>query len=212
VLVSRERNLLVSQYEPEVRNDIQFIADQAKIFYGEDINIAFDLLSARTKTVEKIERKMHDGRCFGDLKDVLGGRIIVDTCDDVAKLMEIVEAYYSFADILSVNNKFAENNQQKVYRAVHYIIRINDDVCFELQIKTKRELFFGELEHDFVYKHHYKINEITKELITKDYWQMLMLEKERYYHLLSDEYKRGLIDNVYETYGFTDETGEEIRS
>jgi hypothetical protein len=68
----------------------------------------------------------------------------------------------------------------------HYLIRLTDVVSFEIQVKTREELLFGELDHDFCHKNKYGVNEKHEAVINRYYW---LLHK---HHL--KEYKNYLLE------------------
>jgi ppGpp synthetase/RelA/SpoT-type nucleotidyltranferase len=186
---------LLDKYSAEdvrtVRSDIDKIRTFAGVKKGgkeEETRAAF--CSARVKGLGSLtvkiagNRKSGSPKQVGDSTDLIGGRIIVDNYAEIAKVMTAVEKYYE-GRILEISDKFVAPNgkteaTQSAYRAVHYIIKLDDNTCFELQIKTLPELMFGEIDHDVVYKDYYEFGIAVQRDITGRYWGLQAAELHEY--------------------------------
>lgn len=135
--------------------------DLFKYYYnklGKHITI---LLGEKGKTdpiMLKINATEKKNTSLNDIKDLLGLCITVGSYKDIETVMDYIEG--KFADfILEKENLFAENSDKKAYRDVKYILKINSDLCFELQIKTLYEKVIVELlDHDTIYKNKYRLS------------------------------------------------------
>ncbi|GBR74625.1 hypothetical protein NO1_1769 [Candidatus Termititenax aidoneus] len=100
--------------------------------------------SAATKTKNKDIK-------FGAITDYMGFTLVARNYMSAEKMMECIETIYR-DKIIEKENLFSENRKDKAYRDVKYLIRINDYLCYELQIKVLSDKIIGEtVEHD-IYK------------------------------------------------------------
>ena len=122
-------------------------------------------LTHRIKTAgsirEKPERKSDIYTSPGDLRDILGFRVICYFADDVDEVARLV------ADSFRVDREHSTDKRKLIaptafgYLSLHYICRLPDDeffpedlrdLCFELQIRTMLQHTWAEIEHDLGYK------------------------------------------------------------
>lgn len=173
-----------TKYIPEVASDINSIID---IVVAKDSSVtAFKELSnpPRVKGISSLTGKIKPkNKQVGESTDLIGGRIVVNSYADIQKVMKEVEQYYGKDRILEITNKFFSPDGKSAYRAVHYIIKLDANTCFELQIKTLPELIFGEIDHDVVYKDFYKLDKGSKDNITGKYWGVQQKELKEYKHV-----------------------------
>ncbi|MDR1996804.1 MAG: hypothetical protein LBQ83_00525 [Candidatus Margulisbacteria bacterium] len=121
---------------------------------------------------------------FSEITDMIGFALVAEDYVSAEKLMECIETIYR-DDIIEKENLFCENERNKAYRDVKYLIRIDDDICIELQIKTRGDKIIGDsLEHDTLYKNIFKLSEENlnayKPLIYGLQWQEHLEQLDRY--------------------------------
>lgn len=122
-------------------------------------------LTHRLKTAdsirEKLERKSDIYTSPGDLRDILGFRVICYFADDVDEVARLV------ADSFRVDWEHSKDKRALIapttfgYLSLHYICRLPDEeifpedlrnLCFELQMRTMLQHTWAEIEHDLGYK------------------------------------------------------------
>jgi len=143
------------------------------------IKIHQPLSTVKVKSKDSILRKMKEkGYSFDKMTDLLRGRIIINSLRDMEAVVKIIEQE-SGLEILEKDNKFIDPNHRAPYRAIHYVIKINNKYCFELQLKTFPELILSEMDHDVIKEDKYRLSNNVKERLTQHYWGLqkkLLLE------------------------------------
>ncbi len=118
--------------------------------YGEQARTSSERVKTEESTRKKLRGKYKD-LTMNDVKDLSAARIVADDALGLEKLMLAVEEYYG-QDIIEKESMF--NRKDKMldgYEAIHYIIRLDAEHCFELQLKTRAALEVN-WDHGLAYK------------------------------------------------------------
>ncbi len=156
-----------AKFVDQYRQGFSFTYEIARInlkelFPGPDI-VADGRLKSISSIREKIERKRAEKktyRCFRDIGDIIGLRIIVP---DYSGLPDIDKAIKSNFVIDKIDNQIS-SDQQSEYRAVHYDITL-DGRRGELQVHTRRSTLLADVSHKLVYKGPFKDNSQVKAYV-----------------------------------------------
>lgn len=131
-----------------------------------------DSFLAKAQKLDKNKNRKYQNP-FCDIQDQIGVRIITCYLDDVEKVRETIEAYYTF---IEAKTKKPESVEEFGYEAKHYIFHIPEDLYekynsspipkfFELQIKTLFQHAWSEAEHDLGYKPENPLNKVQRRKI-----------------------------------------------
>jgi len=165
-----------------IQNNILQLIEYTKSLYPNVVIYDEYSGAADIKSVESIRMKMQNNlKRFGEMTDILRGAIVVEGYYEIALLMSIIEEAIGNDNILEFTNKFVSPRKRSPYRAIHYIIKIDDRHCFELQIKTLGESIMGDIDHDVIHKDIYHFNKSYKESLTSLYWGMHITDSEKYF-------------------------------
>jgi ppGpp synthetase/RelA/SpoT-type nucleotidyltranferase len=162
--------------KPRVEALIARIAEIAK---GK-ASLVLDWSTVRVEGCEKIVNRLaREHKELGDLYDIVKARIIVEAFSDIAAMMLIVEDECR-EDLLHLDNFFVKHDEDSPYRAVHYVIKLDDLECFELRILTKSEYIFSEIYNDIVIEDLYDASDEIKESLTAMYWGLQQKQLQEY--------------------------------
>jgi putative GTP pyrophosphokinase len=101
---------------------------------------------------------------YGDLKDLLGIRVITYFEDDVDKVARFLNPEFAIDKQNSVDKRTLLDPDRFGYMSLHYVAQLNkrrsglveyqrfDGLCFELQIRSILQHAWAEIEHDLGYK------------------------------------------------------------
>jgi hypothetical protein len=139
-----------------------------------------DWSTVRVECYEKVVNRLAmEHKQLGDLYDIVKGRIIVESFSDIAAVMRVVEEDYR-EQLLRLDNFFVRHDEDSPYRAVHYVMKLDDLECFELRILTKSELILSEIYNDVVIEDLYDMRAEIKEALTGMYWGLQKKQLQEY--------------------------------
>lgn len=132
---------VLEKYENIYKKDVEVVLDDLlKNAEASGIQIYRDLSRGRELSLDELEMEMHERDVpIGKIVDIISGGIIVDRLSEIEPIMADIETRYG-ESILQKKNKFATPDADAPYRAVHYILKLDEHVCCELQIKTSKQL------------------------------------------------------------------------
>jgi hypothetical protein len=151
--------------------------------------------SARTKSADGLLDKVfrmrrgnggkapRPGYQLGDVIDAVGGRITVETPEQLAQLLEAVKAYFGTGDsgrILEIENFCASpKSETPSYRLITLIIRskANPDATFELQLTTRLASVAADLNHNTLYKALVKVSDTQGSKLMRWWAEAAALEQ-----------------------------------
>jgi len=173
----------VPTFADETLFSLFFTKQASGKFFPNDLDM--DILKA--KALRILDKKNYAGfekellvkfteKKIGDFTDLFGISIVVKDFQSMENIMRIVQELFR-DNILEVeayftpppanpSNKEKEqakgliNSSKKPYRALHYIIRINDDHCFELQVYPAMQIPFKYIDGESFYKNA-QLNPVT---------------------------------------------------
>jgi putative GTP pyrophosphokinase len=124
----------------------------------------------RVKDIQGVKRKavknrIQPDKIFGEIKDIIGIRIITNSIVDIYKLLTKIMEHPNFI-IIEEENKLL-NPDFSGYRALHIVIEYNviigtntEKVLCEIQIRTLLQEAWAEIVHDDIYKHSEEIPQL----------------------------------------------------
>jgi putative GTP pyrophosphokinase len=137
-------------------------------------NLLFDVgikpsLKKRVKSIQSLNIKAHHYSDKGEqVSDLLGLRIMVPFLEDIEKIIEVIEEYYTVNDIERKSDSLSF--REFAYDSVHIEISLEgQDLtlpkfckrCCEIQIRTTLQDAWAEVEHKLVYKNNSTSPEMT---------------------------------------------------
>lgn len=102
-------------------------------------------LKTATSIQEKIARKKY--RCFSQLTDIAGTRIVIPNYAAVALVTQNIETQF----VIREKEDLIKDVRESRYRAVHYLAWVEDRPV-EIQIHTYRGTLWADASHRLVYK------------------------------------------------------------
>ncbi len=130
---------LTDNFDPD---KTEVIANESRIKYARSVK-------------EKLKNKAAEGRDYtiGNMTDLIGTRIIVagEGLITLENLTLYIQNYYGDR-ILEKNNKYQDKPSEQSYHAIHYIIKIDQTTCFELQLNTEGSRLISNVVHGTIYK------------------------------------------------------------
>jgi ppGpp synthetase/RelA/SpoT-type nucleotidyltranferase len=124
----------------------------------------FPAVNARAKTAEGIVDKIHrmrvgnDGKdprpdyALCDMPDAVGGRITVNTPEELQKVMQRLESSFGNENIFEKDNFYSNpKKNQRAYRVITYTVQVDGVPC-EVQVTTLRSSMAADLNHNTAYK------------------------------------------------------------
>jgi (p)ppGpp synthase/HD superfamily hydrolase len=169
-------SFLNSKYKPMITEILDDIIHGA----GGSAKIKAELCSVSVISYDALVEEMtKEDKTLGDILDTIVVRVAVETLMDVSGVMRFVEDTYR-SDILQVENYFATNDEGSPYRAVHYLIKVDDETLYELRILTGAEMIISEIYEAVVVKDVYGMDSEMKEYITGLYWGLQRKQLEEY--------------------------------
>ncbi len=168
-----EQSLLdmLEKYENIYRQGVELVfydllADAEKA----GVRVYRDYSKVRVLSLDELKLEMRErNAAVENIVDIISGRIIVNRLSEIEPIMINIETKHR-EKILQKANKFARPDEDSPYRALHYILKLNEHVCYELQIKTLKQLIMEEIYRDAVIKDLYGFDQATKNKIAADYW------------------------------------------
>lgn len=162
---------VLEKYENTYKKDVEVVLDDLlKNAEASGIQVYRDLSRVGVLSLDELKMEMHErGVPIGKIVDIISGRIIVDRLSEIEPIMADIETRYR-ENILQKTNKFATPDAGSPYRAVHYILKLDEHVRYELQIKTSKQLVMEEIYRDAVLKDLYGFDQSVKDEIIGRYW------------------------------------------
>lgn len=112
-----------------------------------------------SSTINKIKARKHGNPDrdyqLANMQDLLAGRIVVYSINDLDKVMTSLQNYFGLSKIYEKENCYIHHKKSKAtYRAIHYSINGDDDTPLptEIQLTTLLASAANEFHHDVVYK------------------------------------------------------------
>ena len=162
---------ILEKYEKIYKQEVELILnDLLNNAENSGAQIYRDVSRVRVLSLDELKQEMHERDvALGKIQDIISGRIIVNRIPEIEPIITNIETKYR-EHILQKTNKFANPDEGSPYRAVHYILKLDEHVCYELQIKTLNQLIMEEIYRDAVLKDLYGLDQTMKDEITGNYW------------------------------------------
>lgn len=164
---------MLKQYENIYKQEVELIVDDILAnAENSGVQVNRDVSKVRVLSIEELKLVMLERNvALGKIVDIISGKIIVNKISEIEPVMTNIETKYREM-ILQKTNYFANPDEDSPYRAVHYILKLREHVCYELQIKTAKQLIMEEIYRDAVLKDLYGFDQATKKKIVANYWGM----------------------------------------
>jgi ppGpp synthetase/RelA/SpoT-type nucleotidyltranferase len=131
-------------------------------------NLRVHSVASRTKDIdklaEKISRPDRQYHTLEDITDLSGVRVITFFADDVDKIGSLIEQEFKVLPDKSVDKRKVLSADRFGYLSLHYVCTLSDQrtalseysifreyIC-EIQVRTKLQHAWAEIEHDLGYK------------------------------------------------------------
>ncbi len=214
----------------KVRDVYKLYAEVLKRVFENACSISFPeaLVQTRAKTLssfaEKVARKFSKyTNAVQDMTDLCGGRVIVQTTEQVLAVRRFIEANFT---IIEADNKTALLSKDTFgYRDMHYIVQLREDSDellsispaerasigdrkAEIQVRTWVQHAWADTLHDRIYKN--PLKSVSSDIArTGALLSALLEESDRAFKRLADELD-GLITN-YTAIATEDEVEKELK-
>jgi ppGpp synthetase/RelA/SpoT-type nucleotidyltranferase len=143
---------------PRLRARGEAIRDELAARLGEDAGLKLHSITLRIKTRDSVAAKLaRPDRTYAaltDLTDLVGLRVITYFEDGVDRVGRVLEASLPVDFRHSVDKRKQAAADRFGYRSLHYVCRLpgDDDLRYEVQVRTLLEHAWAEIEHDLGYK------------------------------------------------------------
>ncbi|MFH1777821.1 MAG: hypothetical protein ABH952_09740, partial [Candidatus Omnitrophota bacterium] len=103
-----------------------------------------DIVMTRQRVKSSI-RVIYQERDVAETLDLLGGRIVVKDLHSLEIFMQVVERFYSGRLLSKENNLLNQPAIESPEAVIRYIIHIDSNHCFELELKTEQAIIISDL-------------------------------------------------------------------
>jgi ppGpp synthetase/RelA/SpoT-type nucleotidyltranferase len=134
----------------------------------EDKNINYHSVTSRVKTRDsfcnKLDKSTDKYKCFSDITDVAGARIITYFEDDVDRVANIIEHEFVIDKHNSIDKRLLLDPDRFGYLSLHHVVSLLPERCAlteykrfpnlkaEIQTRSILQHAWAEIEHDLGYK------------------------------------------------------------
>lgn len=120
---------------------------------GIELNSIEHRIKTEQSLAGKLERKGEKYHTLTDITDLVGLRVVTFYTDDVDKVAAIVGQLFDVDWKNSVDKRKLHQLTSFGYNSLHYICRLhNEQLPFEIQIRTALQHTWSAIEHDIGYK------------------------------------------------------------
>lgn len=161
--LNQSERIIVNEYNEKMPSYVAMEEKVNAILSGIVENNKFFVMpiAHRIKTtdslVDKLKRKNGKYKTLSDITDILGFRIICYFSDTVDKIADEIEKSFIIDKDNSIDKRASLEVTQFGYLSLHYICTLKDsdsdnNIPFEIQVRTVLQHAWAEIEHDLGYK------------------------------------------------------------
>lgn len=179
LLLSDEKRMQAKTLAEETEKRIE------RVCRDKDGKVLFPFISggikSRKSLVEKIER-MGIGK-INDIGDLVRGMVVVDNLEDLVTCSAALATEFK-KDIVRFNNFYRahyrdeKTGEPRAFKSHRMIIRLSDEITYELQVRTKRSKAASDLDHETTMKQNVKLNPEEENYVLSLFWMANALDCE----------------------------------
>jgi len=187
-------NLLAYSQPDQLKEWAEFIKNEVmKVLLD---GLEGEYVDGGVKTIESMEERMRSRaqytklRGISCIRDLIKGKFVGETLLDVERAVKSIRHDIPLGQRASVLNSYSgifgdwrqgENKYRpKPYLATHFIIKVDDDLTYELQVKTRRADLVGKLDHPIRVKKQVTVSDQLKKFVEALAWGTHLLDLREY--------------------------------
>ena len=178
--------------DSETRNETRHLANEIEkrinsVCYDADDPRHPRFISGGLKSIDSMLRKVDEMGIenIDEICDMARGMVVAEDLETLFKYT--VKLADEFADCTVRFNNFyktpylePETGQPRAYKACRFVFRLNDELTYELQVRTKRSKAAGDLDHETTMKRSVALSSEEEAYIHSLFWTANLLDYEEF--------------------------------